>query len=173
MAQLSDAPPLVPTRRPRWRAYLLLARVSNLPTVWSNVLAGSAAAAVATGTAAFAAPEAGRVVLAASLLYTGGMLLNDAFDASHNRLARPERPIPRGDVALREAFAAGAVCLLFGALLLPPGLSRWLGLVLAGAIVVYDVSHKQNPIAAVVMGLCRALVYTVAGKYRPGALPLP
>jgi hypothetical protein len=27
-------------RRPRWRAYLLLSRVSNLPTVWTNVLAG-------------------------------------------------------------------------------------------------------------------------------------
>jgi hypothetical protein len=31
-------------RRPRWRSYLLLARVSNVPTVWSNVLAGMSAA---------------------------------------------------------------------------------------------------------------------------------
>ena len=43
---------------------------------------------------------------------------------------------------------------------------------LAGAIVAYDVSHERNPIAPLVMGLCRALVYTVAGSAAGGLAPL-
>ena len=76
-------------RRTRWRSYLLLARVSNLPTVWTNVLAGMAAEA--------AVPAAGswiQIAAAASLFYTGGMFLNDAFDAPFDSQARPERPNP-------------------------------------------------------------------------------
>jgi hypothetical protein len=37
------------------------------------------------------------------------------------------------------------------------------GALLAGAIVLYDVWHKGNPLSAVVMGACRALVYVGAG----------
>src|SRR6187399_1680395 len=114
MTQLPDASPQVPMRRPRWRAYLLLARVSNLPTVWSNVIAGTAAAASARPEIGLSGPQLATTALAASLFYTGGMLLNDAFDAPHDRLARGERPIPRGDVARGEAFLAGGVCLLAG-----------------------------------------------------------
>ena len=80
----------VTARRPRWRAYMLLARVSNLPTVWSNVLAGTMAAGAAT----IDAGSAVRVLLAASLFYTGGMFLNDAFDADLDARVRPERPLP-------------------------------------------------------------------------------
>lgn len=160
MAQLPDATPLVPVRRSRWRSYLLLSRVSNLPTVWSNVLAGSV---VAGAGAALDASSVVQVAVATSLFYTGGMLLNDAFDAPFDRQARSERPIPRGDVSRSEAFAAGGICLVLGALLLPAGPARWLGAGLGVAILVYDVSHKQNPVAPLVMGACRALVYAIAG----------
>jgi len=34
----------------------------------------------------------------------------------------------------------------------------------AAAIVVYDFSHKRNPVAPIVMGFCRALVYAVAAS---------
>jgi 4-hydroxybenzoate polyprenyltransferase len=160
MVQVKDPPqPLPVPKRPRWRAYLLLARVSNLPTVWSNVLAGSAGAA---GLALEPVAVLG-VAVAASLFYTGGMLLNDAFDAPHDRVSRPERPIPRGDVGRGEAFASGAVCLALGEVLLTSGPALRLGAVLAAAIVLYDLSHKKNPVAPVVMGACRALVYAVAG----------
>ena len=55
---------------------LRLGRVSNLPTVWTNALAG----AVLAGASGFG----GELVLLAAaftLFYTGGMFLNDAFDA--------------------------------------------------------------------------------------------
>jgi hypothetical protein len=70
----------------RWRDYLLLGRVSNLPTVWTNTLAGAALAGtdVGVGRLTFLA-------LAFSLLYTGGMYLNDAFDRDSDRRERPER----------------------------------------------------------------------------------
>jgi 4-hydroxybenzoate polyprenyltransferase len=138
---------------------LLLARVSNLPTVWSNVVAGSLSAGVASGLG----PGAPRVVVAASLFYTGGMLLNDAFDAAFDREARPERPIPNGDVPRGEVFAAGAA-LLAGGLALLSG-SRpavLLGLILIGAIVFYDARHKRQRFAPLVMGACRGLVYLIA-----------
>src|SRR5947208_1823201 len=60
-------------RRSRLRAYLLLARFSNLPTIWTNVLAGT----IVSG-AAFVRADVGRLCLAMSALYTAGMFLNDA-----------------------------------------------------------------------------------------------
>jgi 4-hydroxybenzoate polyprenyltransferase len=137
----------------------LLARVSNLPTVWTNVLAGLI---VSGANLDVFVPLAS----AASLFYTGGMFLNDAFDASIDARERPERPIPAGDIARGEAFAAGAALLMAGegALLLTPHRAPamvW-GAVLAAAIVFYDFRHKQQAYGPVIMGLCRALVYVVA-----------
>ena len=39
------------------------------------------------------------------------------------------------------------------------------------AIVVYDRWHKKNPAAPYLMGLCRALVYVVAGLAATSTLP--
>jgi len=148
--------------RPRWRAFLLLARVSNLPTVWSNVLAGLA------GGGALAASMAGgpsllKLLLAASAFYTGGMLLNDAFDARFDRATRPERPIPRGEVGVGEAFAIGSALLALGLILLWPNRDALaFGVLLAAAIVFYDARHKGSTFAPLVMGACRGLVYLVA-----------
>ena len=149
----------VTLRRSRPRAYLLLARFSNLPTIWSNVLAGT----IVSG-AAFAKGEVARVCLAVSLLYTAGMFLNDAFDREIDARVRPDRPIPAGDVTAREAFAAGWMLLAAGlmvTMLANAGAIGW-AVVLAAAIVFYDYRHKQNPFGPVVMGVCRGLVYCVA-----------
>lgn len=80
---------MVTESKTTWRAWLVLARASNLPTVWSNCLA---AGLLGGGL------EPGRLVvvgIAASLLYTGGMVLNDAFDAEFDRRFRRERPSRR------------------------------------------------------------------------------
>jgi 4-hydroxybenzoate polyprenyltransferase len=154
----------VTAHRPRWRAYLLLSRVSNLPTVWSNVLAGTVAAS--------AAPDWRATLLvaaAASLFYTGGMLLNDAFDAAIDRAERPERPIPAGDVGRGEVFALGGGLLAAGLLLLPRNGTVWvLGIALVAAILIYDFRHKSVGYAPLVMGLCRGLVYGVAAAAASG-----
>lgn len=168
---LSGGAAAVRPRRSRWRSYLLLARVSNLPTVWTNVLAGIAAEV--------AVPPLGtlfQVCLSASLFYTGGMFLNDSFDLPFDSKARPERPIPSGDIPRAEGFIAGAVFLMAGAALLlllhPRALG--LGLALAVAILLYDRWHKGNPVAPLVMGACRGLVYCIAAAAvgGPSALAL-
>ena len=119
----ADAARSLTHRRSRPRAYLLLARFSNLPTIWSNVLAGT----VVSG-AAFIKADVARVSLAVSLLYTAGMFLNDAFDRDFDARVRPDRPIPAGDVTLRETFITGWGLMAAGILILvAPGKGALLG----------------------------------------------
>jgi 4-hydroxybenzoate polyprenyltransferase len=152
------------------RVALRLGRVSNLPTVWTNVLAG----VVLAGGALRPGPVA-LLVVALSLFYVGGMYLNDAFDRDVDRRERPERPIPSGTVSAGAVFAAGFGLLASGeALLVPFGRAAVVaGLALAAAIVWYDVRHKTDPLSPVVMGLCRVLVYVTAALAVGPELPRP
>ena len=144
---------------------LRLGRVSNLPTVTSNVLA---AVALSGSTADW--PAIAVACVAMSLLYIAGMFLNDAFDRDIDARERPDRPIPSGQVTALEVFAAGFTLLTFGVLVIA-GLSiaTDLGLrpilsviLLAALIVLYDMNHKGNPFSPFIMGLCRVGVYTTA-----------
>lgn len=148
-----------------YRVYLRLGRISNLPTVWSNVLAGVALAAAGT------IEQILLLALGASLLYTGGMYLNDAFDRDIDARERPERPIPAGRVSPAQVFLLGYGMLAAGVLAvavpaLAPGGGGWSGvaaaILLALCITVYDAWHKGNPVSPVIMGLCRALLYVTA-----------
>ena len=155
---------------------LRLARISNLPTVWSNVLVG-----VALAGGAWNDPRLPLVLLSLSLFYTGGMLLNDAFDREFDARERPERPIPAGEASATEVFAYGSGMLGAGLALLLPGqgggtASPWgaagSGLALAAAILLYNVHHKANPLSPLLMGICRMLVYlTAALAVASSALP--
>jgi 4-hydroxybenzoate polyprenyltransferase len=145
---------------------LRLGRVSNLPTVWTNVLAACAVAG-----ASFAPPATLALALAMSLFYVGGMYLNDAFDREIDARERPERPIPSGAVSARSVFGVGFALLASG-LALVAALALELGAgadaiaagaLLGAAIVAYDVWHKRTPWSPVLMGACRALVYLTAG----------
>ena len=151
------------SRRPPWRAYLLLSRISNLPTVWSNVIAGAAASG------AMAAPFAlGRLAAGVSFLYTAGMFLNDVFDREFDATHRPDRPIPAGDVGLVAAVAVAAALIAMGIALIAAQAEHWPPLVWASALVVailyYNWRHKQDPLGPLWMGLCRGLVYFVAAS---------
>lgn len=143
-----------------FRTALRLGRVSNLPTVCTNVLAGIA---LAGGEArpAVVLP----VGLGVSLLYVSGMYLNDAFDRGWDAAHRPERPIPSGAATARAVFLAGFALMAAGLLVLATvdGARPLLaGAVLAALIVTYDALHKRTPLATVVMGLCRVAVYVTA-----------
>lgn len=150
-------------------AYLRLARVSNLPTVWSNVLAASVLAGGLTEI------ELLSVMLAASLLYTAGMFLNDAFDNDVDEVERPGRPLPSGAVSSATAWTVGFVLLAIGIVIL--GSISWqagvAGLTLSASILVYDAWHKGNSFAPFIMGLCRALVYIATGAAVGSALSWP
>ncbi|HSO35219.1 MAG TPA: UbiA family prenyltransferase [Labilithrix sp.] len=144
----------------KWRTYLRLGRVSNVPTVWSNTLAGMVLAGAPLRPAVFV-----WLALATSLLYVGGMFLNDAFDRAVDARERPERPIPSGLVTANEVFGVGFGLLAAGIVIAwQVGGVRALGasLALAFAIVLYDAWHKKNVLSPALMGACRVLVYVTA-----------
>jgi len=145
----------------RLRVYLQLGRVSNLPTVWSNTLAGSVLAGGSPSWQSFTL-----LVFGLSLFYVGGMFLNDAFDRSIDARERPERPIPSGLIRAREVFWVGFGLLAGGILLaVQVGGTRAAtpASALAATIVLYNAWHKGNPVSPFLMGLCRVLVYLTAG----------
>jgi len=152
------------------RTVLVLGRVSNLPTVWTNAGAGLALAGGELAPAPFL------VLLAAlSLFYTGGMYLNDAFDAAIDRRERAERPIPRGEVGEATVWAAGWAQLAAGAglVFLLDARAGLAALALAAAIVAYDAWHKRTRLSPLLMGLARLLVYVTAAAVAGAVMGAP
>ncbi|MCZ6604984.1 MAG: UbiA family prenyltransferase, partial [Alphaproteobacteria bacterium] len=92
-----------------WSVALRLGRISNLPTVWTNVLTG----VVLVGGEILSLRLA-ILIIALSLFYVGGMYLNDAFDRDFDARERPDRPIPAGLVSTKTVFAAGYAMLAGG-----------------------------------------------------------
>ena len=172
----SETPSAV--RPPRWKIYLTLGRVSNLPTVWTNCVAASL---LATGRL----DPIGIVVatLALSVFYVAGMFLNDAFDRKYDAIHRPERPIPGGDITATEVFAMGFGLIVVAelSLAIPSLVSEqaldiealvW-GLALIVLIVYYNYGHKADPLSPVVMALCRVMVYFTAASLAGTAMTRP
>lgn len=142
------------------RAWLILGRVSNLPTVWSNCLAGWLFGGAGEWT------TLALLCAGVSCLYVAGMFLNDAADVAFDIEHSPERPIPSGAVSRRSVVAAGAAMLIGGLLILSfVGSSTMLwGSALSALIIIYDVTHKAFAFAPVIMGACRFAVYPLAAS---------
>jgi 4-hydroxybenzoate polyprenyltransferase len=141
------------------RTLLVLGRVSNLPTVWSNCLAGWW---LSGGGNFWKLPL---LFSGISFLYTGGMFLNDAFDAEFDRQRRPGRPIPSGKISaeLVWRFGFGQLALGIFLLLFLGKLAAALAFVLAIFILIYDALHKVITASPWWMGACRFWVYVIAG----------
>ncbi len=148
-----------------YRDYLQLVRIPNVFTAMADVLMGYLF--VRHG------PQPVLVLvcllLASSLLYMSGMVLNDVGDIEQDRRERPMRPIASGRIALRQAqrlgwgllvggVVAGLVAGLSG---LVPGAPAWrsgaVASLLAIAVVGYDFLLKRTPAGPVAMGGCRSL----------------
>jgi hypothetical protein len=161
-------------QRPLWRVYLQLGRVSNLPTVWTNCIAGVMLAGGSPSGVLFLTTLTG-----VSLVYVAGMFLNDAFDRDFDRQFRKERPIPAGEIDSRTVFAvgfglliAGEVLFLSGAFGLGAGADHaFAGLLLAAVVVYYDYRHKRDPLSPLIMALCRFMVYAVAATSVASGVP--
>jgi len=154
------------------RALLLLGRVSNLPTVWSNLLVGWIIADgpwMGPARVGYIGPNETFwpllfLLLGGSFLYTGGMYLNDYCDIAFDTRYCPGRPIPAGKISRRTVgllailwFTAGcALFTIFGPVTIGFALS------LIAAIVLYDFHHKDVAYAPLLMGFCRCLLYLLA-----------
>ncbi|MBL9172733.1 MAG: UbiA family prenyltransferase [Verrucomicrobiales bacterium] len=142
------------------RTLLVLGRVSNLPTIWSNCLAGWMLGGGGNPGVLI------RLCLGASLMYVAGMYLNDAFDAEFDRQHRRTRPIPSGAISVETVWRIGwgllgvgwVVVAMLG--VVPAGL----GVLLAVAILIYDATHKALAVSPLLMALCRFLLYLVAAS---------
>lgn len=173
------------------KAWAELARISNLPTVWTNVLTGAALAAAGASAAGGVAPtfepqqslqlawRALPAMAAISMLYIAGMMLNDLADLRIDLKERPGRPLPSGRIKPAAALLAIVLLLLAGMVVLaltahavtPPLLLAAGGLV--AAIVLYDLTHQRHAATVLIMGACRGLVYLTAAAYFGSSLQQP
>ncbi|MCC6906754.1 MAG: UbiA family prenyltransferase [Phycisphaerales bacterium] len=144
------------------RAWLELMRLSNAPTIVSNVLVGWAIGLAAGGDGAWSG--AALTALAMLLLYIGGMAFNDVMDVEIDRRQRPSRPIPSGRVTRSAAAMFVMACFLaaLGILATQDLMALAWGFVLMIAIVLYDIIHARTVVSVALMGLCRGLVYVTA-----------
>ena len=142
---------------------LRLGRVSNIPTVWTNALAGASLAEVAAPGTGFAT---GMILAALSLtlFYEGGMWLNDAVDAEIDATERANRPIPNGEISRTTVFAGGFAMLVAGCAIAYALGTAVLGaaVALGVAIILYDWLHKHTGLSPVLMGATRFFSYMLA-----------
>ncbi|HEY0456697.1 MAG TPA: UbiA family prenyltransferase, partial [Verrucomicrobiae bacterium] len=142
------------------RTLLVLGRVSNIPTVWSNCLAGWLLSGGGTAASLIL------LCLGSTCIYVGGMYLNDAFDASFDQQHRPERPIPSGAISTPAVWQwgfgwliGGLVCLM----LFNKPITIILALLLTLCVLIYDAVHKIFAFSPWIMSGCRFfLVLTAA-----------
>lgn len=156
---------------------LVLGRVSNLPTVWTNCLAAWIVNRYASQSSLLALGRAkenlfpswellGWILLGASLLYLAGCTLNDAFDQKFDERHNPQRPIPSGGMSARLVWLTGFVELGLGAfilLYLCEVYWVWLTL-LAAVILIYDIVHKKWAGSVWLMGSCRFFLWLTAAS---------
>ena len=142
------------------RTLLVLGRVSNLPTVWSNCLAGWLLAGGGDLGHFFL------LCLGATFLYVGGMYLNDAFDAQFDQQHRQERPIPSGAMRAGVVWQWGFTWLLLGLLcfFIPGKPAAVFAILLSACVLLYDAVHKVFAISPVLMAGCRFFLILLAAS---------
>jgi geranylgeranylglycerol-phosphate geranylgeranyltransferase len=124
-------------------AYLKLARPVNCAIAFLSVLVGAGMAGQT--------PDAGRALsagLSAACIAGGGNALNDACDEAADRINRPDRPIPSGQVSRRAAVMLAMALFGVGAGL-SIGLGAkaiWVALTAIGGLAAYDLALKRVPV---------------------------
>jgi 4-hydroxybenzoate polyprenyltransferase len=144
----------------RLLAYLQLMRLPNVFTALADVAMGF------LFTHEKLSPSSVFVLLliCSSALYTAGMVINDVFDLEQDRRERPQRPLPSGNVPLKNAVQLGFTLILVGEIV--GAGAAWLAHdwrpvmiapVLAILILRYNSRWKHTAAGPVAMGGCRFL----------------
>ena len=145
---------------PALRDYLALMRLPNVFTSMADAAMGFLFVRALAGAAD--ALLLAILLVASSLLYLSGVVLNDFFDLELDSRERPDRPLPSGRISPRAALRLG-LALMFSGALLGCAASFFVGSVVPGAIAVilaisiliYDAGLKFTAIGPVLMGSCR------------------
>ena len=139
-----------------WLPLLKLVRLPNVFTAAADSLAGWLIANQGFG-------EWQRwwtLPFASMCVYAAGMALNDYCDVEIDRTERPDRPIPAGQLTLKQVFLLiSALFIAALALVLVTEYSRTMvvALSLATWVVAYDVWLRTTPFGPWAMGACRGL----------------
>src|ERR1051325_1871003 len=162
-------------------AYLQLTRPANILTAIADILTGFAVSGVTIeiinkGNGFFYIPEKinlGLLALSTVGLYSGGVTLNDFFDAQLDKAERPERPIPSGRISKPGAFILGTTLLSVGiqAASFVSFTSALRAFAIASLAVLYDSWGKHHRILGPInMGLCRGTNLLLGVSVLPSVL---
>jgi 4-hydroxybenzoate polyprenyltransferase len=107
------------------------------------------------------------------LLYTGGIVFNDVFDAALDKIERPERPIPSGKVKQSSAAILGSIAFSLGCFLAYQVnmTAFYISLAIVLMCLLYNGKAKHHFIAGpIVMGSCRGLNLLLGMAVLPDSL---
>lgn len=137
-----------------------LARLANWFTAAADIVMG---AWIASG-GAFQGSELTLLVVASVALYGAGMVANDLADFAIDRIERPQRPLPAGQISRRAAANTtfGLTLVGLAAAEFTGAASGVVALVLAILIFGYNAYAKRTPLGPILMGLCRSLNVVLA-----------
>ena len=153
------------------RPYVEICRVSNLPTVWTNVLA-----AILITTHELSIQNFFILAFSMSLFYSGGMSLNDICDVDIDRVKKPFRPIPSGRISVKQAYSLTIMLFLFAIfllLLVPYKKAIWGGVFLLIAISAYNTFHKKHGWSVFLMASCRLMIFITSSLAVLGKVAFP
>jgi 4-hydroxybenzoate polyprenyltransferase len=145
-----------------FQGFLELMRLPNIFTAMADAIMGFLFVKADANLADWSV--LGLLLAASSLLYIGGVVLNDVVDRELDAVERPNRPLPSGRVTLRAASIFSGILLLGGIAfgwsaslavgMLRPGLVASLLLI---CILIYNGWLKTTLLGPLTMGSCRML----------------
>lgn len=153
------------------QAWFNMLRISNAPTIISNVMVGLALAIQSHSLAWSETSMPPRldflkilfiISVAILLMYFSGMIFNDAMDAKWDKKHRPNRPIPSGLIKRRDAWVTASFMMVCAVLLCGMQGALQLSIVLSLVVLAYTLFHRWLFPAAILMALGRSLVYFIA-----------
>ena len=155
----------MPRSRSRFLAYARLLRLPNAFTAMADPLAGWFV--VGGGEPWWQLPL---LVGASACFYTSGIVFNDCFDYELDKLERPERPLPSGEISRNTAWVLGAGLMASG-LVLAMCVGRvtfGIGAFLAALILFYDAWARQfASLRPWVLGGCRFANFLLGMRCTP------
>lgn len=155
------------------KPWIQIIRPSNVLTAISDVLAGVALACLFLQQDLPPVNPLIWITISSMLLYTGGIVFNDVFDAALDKVERPERPIPSGRIKKSAASILGTLAFAIGCFLAYQVnmTAFYVSLAIVLMCLLYNGKAKHHFLAGpIVMGACRGLNLLLGMAVLPDAL---